>query len=189
MEDGKKIAVEMDNPIEKYMIYLCEIISPFLFYFHFTANLITTIGLIFGLIAVYLIWKGYKASAFIFFWLGYFCDCLDGYYARRYNQRSKFGAYYDIARDWIVTSAIIIIILMKLKNSRVKLAYGIVTIILFLLMAIHMGCQEKNTPIEKQSETLKLSQHFCPNKNDIHVTRFFGSGTFILFQSIFILLT
>lgn len=186
--DGKKINTNQDNPIDYGLIEISEKISPELRKLNFTPNIITTIGLFFGLLAVYFIWKGYTKSAFIFFWLGFFCDCLDGYYARKYNMMSKFGSYYDVARDWIVTVSIILILFFRIKSRKLKVVYVVVTIIFSILLSVHMGCQEKNTHDHKQSETLSFTKNLCPNKDDIYITRFFGCGTFILVQSIFILL-
>ena len=187
--EGTKIELCMDHPIETEMLKLSEQMSSFLHNANVTPNMITTMGLLFGLMAVYFIWKGNKMLAFVFFWVGFFCDCLDGYYARKYDMMSTFGAYYDITRDWIVTSLLIIIIFIKIKNPELRVFYVVSTLVLFFLMGVHVGCQEKNTVPQKQSETLKLTKNLCPDKRYIYITRFFGCATFIFFQSLLIFLT
>ena len=64
-------------------------------------NYITTFGLIlhaFGLLNL----LKYEFGLFvILFCASYFCDILDGIYARKFNQETKIGKLYDKFADWL----------------------------------------------------------------------------------------
>ena len=49
---------------------------------------------------------------------------------------------------------------------------------MFLLMIIHLGCQELMYEIG-DAPTLSLTKPFCPKSSYIATTKFFGCGTFI----------
>ena len=122
--------------------------------------------------------------ASVLYILSYFCDCLDGYVARKYNMVSKFGDMYDHISD--VVSFVLYNIVLYLINSR--LFFMFLPIILFFLVGaqIHIAYQELyyNKPVE--SSTLNfLTNAFIydkhlnkPRKSDImKYTRYFGIGT------------
>ncbi len=60
--------------------------------------------------------EGYRLAAFLSFAIAALADALDGYVARRYNQRSELGAILDpLADKLLLISAII---LLSLENHR-----------------------------------------------------------------------
>lgn len=147
----------------------------------FTPNMITTIGIIFGLLSMYNIFhSNFKIAAFLLL-CAYYFDCVDGKLARKYNLQTKLGDYYDHFGD-LFKIIIILYALYKTNPTRLK---NITLIIIFLIssMMIHLGYQEiiynKN-----ESPTLNFSKKLIefdknPEKT-IQYTRYFGCGTFIL---------
>lgn len=69
-------------------------------------NLITFIGLIFGLIAAYLIYKHHFLLSIIFLILTTVCDMCDGWVARLSNKATKFGVIFDVTIDKYVEGLI-----------------------------------------------------------------------------------
>ena len=183
----RKIDAEFENPVDNILINLCEYISPLLKKYNFTPNMLTTIGLFFGLLSLRLLYKNYYVLAVIFFWISYFFDCLDGHFARKYNMCTEFGDYYDHIRDLVVTSGVMILIFSKLKSSCDKLSYLVVLVFFMVLLGSHIGCQQLKSNFKSNDQCLDIFKNMCKHESLIGYTRFFGCATFILVLSTFIL--
>lgn len=64
-------------------------------------NVFTFSRVIFGVIALILLIKGYTISAFILYVIGAFTDMFDGYFARKLKQTSDIGSFLDALCDRI----------------------------------------------------------------------------------------
>jgi phosphatidylglycerophosphate synthase len=127
-----------------------------------TPNILTTFGLISSLLCVYFIYKRNAILAILFLWLRMYFDYADGMTARRYNQVSKFGDWYDHLVDTIGFSLPLIIVLFFTKN---KWWYIIPILFFMILSVIYVGCiekkyDEKNKDLE-ESDTLKFAKKLC----------------------------
>jgi archaetidylinositol phosphate synthase len=71
-----------------------------------TPNAWTTLTLLFGLAAAYLIYSGHVVAAFAMLFFSGFCDLVDGAVARVSRRETKFGAFYDSTVDKVTESAI-----------------------------------------------------------------------------------
>jgi phosphatidylglycerophosphate synthase len=186
----RKIDKKYDNPIDNLLIYFTNKLNPTYCKLNLTPNHLTTLSLVLTLLSYYLFLQKNKYLAGIVFFIGYFFDCADGCYARRYKLITKFGDYYDHFSD---ISKIIILFIMLYKYSisinkfYVFERFFIVNIILFLFLSVQFGCQEKIYNKSDHSPTLARLKKLCPNENMIKVTRYFGSGTYNLFISIFLM--
>ena len=69
-------------------------------------NLITILGLIFGIIAAYLIFKQNFLISIIFLILTGLCDICDGWVARLSKKTTKFGVIFDVTIDKYVEGVI-----------------------------------------------------------------------------------
>ena len=186
---GRKIPDHLENPLDNLLIKGCEYSAPFLKKLKMTPNILTTIGLIFGLLSIICLIKDKFILGFIFYWISYWFDCVDGYFARKYKMETKFGDYYDHVRDVGIFGGVTIVLLIKLKSTPLRVAYGIAITFSFILMLIHMGCQENHSSFETHNDCLGKFKGWCPNHEEsIKISRFFGCGTLHLVQSIFILL-
>lgn len=186
---GRKIESELENPIDDCLINLCEPVSEFLnknFKF-ITPNFITTVGLIVGLLAVYFVYKENYPLAFTLFWISYYLDCLDGYYARKYNMITKFGDYYDHLRDLLIGASVIILIFIKLDNENLRILFSLVILASLFTFLTHIGCQEKNSNNTKHNDCLEIFKGLCKRSDWIDLTKYFGNGSFILIVSAFII--
>jgi len=127
---------------------------------------------------------------------------MDGYFARIYNMRSKFGSYYDVITDTLIGLLFFYLIIInkkiiKLKLINIKFLIIFIFTTLYLLFVYHFSCQEKytkNTNKINVSEGLFMLKYI--NCNDVSImkyTRYFGTGflsifLFLLFFYIFFLL-
>lgn len=189
--NGTKIINLHENPIDAHLIKLCKIVAEHI-RFHdtrkvITPNMLTTVGLILGLISLVLISRKKYYLAFVFFWLCYFFDCIDGYYARRYKMTSQFGDYYDHFRDIIINGVVLILIYQHLNTRQEKNTFVIIGTIALILMLTHLGCQELNSAVQKDNICLKFLSPLSKKKEHIKYTKYVGNGTYILVISLFIL--
>lgn len=180
-----KISKNIENPIDNIFIYFSKKSSVFYKNIGLTPNILTTLSLIFGILSGYLLYKGYSFLSMIFWFIAYYYDCCDGYFARKYNMESKFGDFYDHFSDFSKLTLILIIMFMIDKE---KFLYWIPLIIFTLSLAlIHLGCQEKIYNNNENSVSIDKLKVLCPNKNNIKYTKYFGTGTFTLFIGYIIL--
>jgi phosphatidylglycerophosphate synthase len=187
---GRKIPSCIENPIDNIIIKgFCEPVSNILRSISpkITPNMITTFGMIIGLLTIYALYKKKYILAFFLFWFCYLLDCLDGYYARKYKMVTRFGDYFDHFRDLFVC-VFVIYLLYKDMNTKVQKDVYIISVIVFaILVCTHFGAQELNSMSPEHNECLGMLTQLCKHKDYIEYTKFFGCGTFMLVLSLFIL--
>jgi phosphatidylglycerophosphate synthase len=188
---GNKLPSEYDDPIDLYFKKLIDVINPYFKKWGFTPNMITTLSFILGLLSCYLYYKQkYILSSFLLI-LSYFFDVMDGYFARIYDMKSKFGSYYDSVSDMFV--GIIMVYLWITNKNIVEVKYInikyfiIIGFLLHLLSIFHLSCQEKYTKEYNNqylSEGLEIIK-FIPCKIEfMKYTRYFGTGLLYIFCSL-----
>ena len=140
----RKIDKNYENFLDNLFIDISEYISPFFKCLNFTANDITSLSLLFGLIAVYLLYTNNFIYCAISYLISYLFDVMDGYYARKYNITSKFGDLYDHIKDIFIGILLYSLLLYKVNkyNKEYLFVYIIIIIISFILCNIYLGCQE-----------------------------------------------
>ena len=171
---GRKIARYYQSPIDALLYDIAEKLSPMFKRYNLTPNHITTIAnIVRGLSLVMFYKKHYKVSAVLYI-IGYYFDCMDGYFARRYNMTTKFGDLYDHISDVVIH----LILLWLLLRIKFRYKTNILTLLALLLIGAftHMGCQEI---LYKKKSVLTILQKLCYNVKYIKYTRFLGLGTFI----------
>jgi phosphatidylglycerophosphate synthase len=174
---GRKILRSIENPLDNIFIDIAECLNPFFYNLGFTPNLLTTLSLLFSIYGVYLIGQGRYKVGSILYLIGYFFDCTDGNFARRYKMTSKYGDLYDHASDVAKAMHLFWMILnLPISSIKNRLLLIIFFIIVHLVSFVHIGCQEKETH-NSESKSISFLHHLCPDSNYIHVTRYFGTGT------------
>ena len=176
-----------ENPIDNILLEMSIKMNPYLYKLNFTPNILTLISLVLSLIAVYYIYNKYYRIGAILIFVGYFFDCADGNFARKYNMVTKYGDYFDHISDLTKLIILYIVILnSKLKKNN-KIIFIIINIIIGLCINIHMGCQERiyNSDSSKSS-TLDYMKYFCPEIKYIKYTRYVGCGTFFLVLCVYL---
>jgi phosphatidylglycerophosphate synthase len=165
--------------------------------FNLTANDMTTISLIFGVISVVAL---YQQNAILFvssYILSYFFDCVDGAYARHYNMVTQFGDWYDHVKD-VIINVLIGILSVRLawirgggvcRYSLLILLLGmmVVTMRHLSLMEIYHERDESVSEDQRANKALRMireeNQHRITDRelhDQLSQYRFVGTGTFIL---------
>lgn len=178
----RKIPPKYENPFDDVLINGCEYVSPIFHSYKFTPNMITTLSNVSAILVIILLLKAKCVIASFFFMISYFFDCLDGHVARKYNQVSVFGDYYDHISDFIKMASILLTMCRKNKNKFFQVLPLI--IMTTILSFVHLGYQEKYYN-KQDSQSLGLLNFFVPgNANNkkligkiMKYTKYFGCGT------------
>ena len=191
----RKIPEEYENPIDNVFYIFVIILAPFLNKLGITPNMVTTAGNIFFIIALYFIYKQQNLIlCIILILLSYYSDCLDGYIARKYNMTTIIGDYYDHISD-NVRLLILFYILYRI-NPKLFLNWVPFILLFIIAISIHFFYQENLFNKKNSSPTLTFltkiySYHLNTSKKSaikaLKYTKYFGSGSFIIFICIFIL--
>lgn len=178
----RKIPENLENPLDNYLLDLCENVSPTFYNYGFTPNMITTLSNITTILVIILLLQAHYNWAAFFVLVAYFFDCLDGHLARKYNMTSDFGDYYDHISDAVKIIAILCT-LCYIDSSKLIIIMPFLLVVTILMM-MHIGCQEQyyNTT---ESKSLDFMKNLCPvdinNKQEIenkmNYTKYFGAGT------------
>lgn len=172
-----------ENPVDKLLYHSIEYISDTIYNFKITPNMITFLGLITGLLSAYYLYEKQIIISLILWIVCYYLDLLDGYIARKYDQGSKFGGWFDHISD-ILKFIAIGIVLYKHKQYYVI----IILTIVFIITLFNTSCKTKylNRDTNK-TDSLYLLKNMCPDKNYVKFTHYFGEGTGALLYVILII--
>jgi len=182
----RKLPSELDNPIDNFMIFLChEPMMDELYRRGVTPNIITTVGNIVRALSLYFLFTDSKILFAIFYIIGYYFDCLDGHFARRYKMCTKFGDWYDHVSDIVfwLGIAYYLFVFSSLPSSPYFWRTVSILAVFLVLTNVHFGCQQHY--IDGKGDFLDLCQTFCGNKEWLYWSKYFGSGTFIVITIIF----
>ena len=117
-------------------------------------NDLTTLGALSTAATFYFLYQGSFYGTFVFILLRWYFDYADGILARKYDQVSVFGDYFDHINDFIFVIGIFIIFLIKSKKYGFVPA-GIFTLFV-LLQLVQTGCIEKETDTEGEDSLSKF---------------------------------
>ena len=181
IKTGNKLPDYYDDPVDIFYKKYIDIINPHFKEAGMTPNMITTISLVFGLLACYLYYKSYYISAALSYIVSYFFDTMDGYFARIYDMGSVFGSYYDSVSDNVV---VLILLILFYKTPKISVHVKLTIILVLALYGFgtvyHMSCQEKyvkNTNEKHLSDGLAfLDKVKCSDFENMRYSRFFGPG-------------
>jgi phosphatidylglycerophosphate synthase len=187
-DNPRKLPPSLECPIDTLFIDISDVISPIFKKLNFTPNDITTLSLVFGICAIVSLIKHKFLYTGVFYLLSYFFDCMDGYYARKYNMVSKGGDSYDHYKDWTVDGLLILILLYQ------KRIYGVSLFVIKSLCAcVMLGCQEKYYD-KDESPTLGITKSatVCTNKDDsinkLQYIRYAGVGSMYMVVILYFIL-
>jgi phosphatidylglycerophosphate synthase len=174
-----KLSKDQEGPVDIVFLTIAEWITPFFHATGHTPNIITTYSLISALVACYYLWKGHLMTFIVLYLLAYLFDCVDGYMARRYNQITVFGDYYDHVSDNIKYIILLLVIVCKYPLNNVVPIF-ILLGVLGIGMCIYMGCSQKSIKrknSKSQAETLDIFQSLCASDTTIQWAKYFSCGT------------
>lgn len=193
--EGRKITRQQENPFDNIFIDIAEWLNTHIFRpLNYTPNMITTMSLFIGVVSIILFHYQYYFFSIIFFVTAYILDCADGNYARKYHMETSFGDYYDHMSDMSKGILIIIAIVAHPISLKIKQISLIVLAILISLSLMHLGCQEGiyNPDKHDKYDSLSNLKYLCGTTETstkyIQYTRYFGTGTVIVFMCILIMI-
>lgn len=168
---------EFENPIDYYLGKICQFVAPAFAWTNHTANEITLEGLVLSLWGLWNLCQGNLMKFTIGYGLGYFFDCLDGFFARKYNDTSKFGEYFEHSKD--IGCGILYFII--LYNSYSVPSWMVCTSI-FLLGGLTLQLAHQQRLLRSSGGVLDILQPLVKNVKNIQYTRYIGCGTFMLWS-------
>ena len=184
----RKLPDEYENPFDILIYKIVIKIEPYFKKWNFSPNQITTIGNIFGIIGIYKLYQGKYIESALFYFIRYIFDCLDGYYARKYDKVTIFGDWYDHISDILIL--IVYIILLYIKNKKIFSKIAIIFVLMLYFMLLHFYYQEIYYKNEKESPTINAIQKVIPtfllpkDESDLscklYKTKYFGNGTLVI---------
>ena len=196
MAHFRKVPNELNDGIDNLFYEMSDSLSEHLRKIEgMSPNVITTMGMIFGILGLVMLHYNRIAYSIIFLWLYYFSDCLDGLYARKYNMETKFGDYYDHFRDVSIGILYIYFVYKKIKTKHLKWLFLSVIAVLTLLSAVYLGCQERVgelypeyrivSPVEASPSLSYINKYFCTSDpvKTLAYMKYFSPSTTILFIS------
>ncbi|VBB18788.1 CDP-alcohol phosphatidyltransferase [Yasminevirus sp. GU-2018] len=189
---GRKVDSSIENPIDNMMIEISDKMSPTFKSMGYTPNGITTISLIFALGALYSLYNHDVYQFAIYLALAHLFDCMDGYYARKYDMVTDTGDKYDHFKDLLVAVGIIYVLFSKYNIMSFPVLM-LSMMLLAVLSIISVGCHEKITHHSDKSETLAIFDIITPCRETCDkytkYLRFFGPGTviFVVIMCVFYL--
>lgn len=186
-ESGRKLNRNLGNPVDNFFVDINEEINPYYKKLNFTPNMLTTFSLLFTIFSAYLFVIDYRFYAAFFYMVGYYFDCADGNYARKYKMVSKFGDLYDHVTDLIKIGIFLVLLYTEYKDKTRFTNFFIIFVVLSFLATVHLGCQEALYGKSSESMFLRLTKLVCIDPKHINVTRFFGTGTLQLFMAIILI--
>lgn len=149
-------------------------------------NYITTFGILLNASALMNLLTNHFIVFLLLFFTGYFCDILDGTYAKKYNYETKFGQFYDRFADWLRLISVYIIFTGLYKNKINSLSIGIV---ISIFMLCNLNYMLKNID-KKDNKCIEIWKK-CIKKIDkdsiyyySNFTKFFDESMVIIYLMI-----
>lgn len=188
-----KIPDEYGDFVSTQFYKLSDIIEPTLFQLNITPNSITITRILMTVWGTTIVETHSLIAGFTIL-TGYFMDCLDGHYARRYGLVSNIGDYLDHIGDVVGYSVISWTLLPVLWPTHPYLI--LVMMMLTSTSIVQVSLEEryrKTRTIGQNSQSLDLISPICdPERNpllsislekNLLFLRYLGSGTLFLYIS------
>lgn len=166
------------EPIDNFINrYISEPLCPVFKRFSHTPNMISVYGAIVSVVHLYYIWVEDFPRFTFYFWLSYIFDCLDGYYARKYNMVTKKGDYFEHIRDILSLLSISAILIFKYKDQISSFAIMLFASSSFMT-GIHVGCTQiqYNGSLGESLDVLKFT---CFHPSIASFSQYFGVGMYM----------
>ena len=145
-----------------------------------TPNMLTTLGLITSVACVYSLYhRKYVALTLLFMSLRCYFDYADGLMARKYNQVTVIGDWYDHIVDVLFAIGLLAVLALSRYSGKLKCALLVTTSIFALLFLVQMGCIERKyreQTTQKPETTISHLRVLCP-ESSVWLVNAFDNGT------------
>ncbi|GAA0091932.1 CDP-alcohol phosphatidyltransferase family protein [Paraclostridium bifermentans] len=129
----------LDTHGRKYVDPIINCGANFFIKLNLTANNVTIIALILGILTSVFIYIDMNILAVITLWISGYLDAVDGSIARKTKTTSLFGTLMDITFDRIVETSIILSLAMRYSNARINFIVLLVCIIISMTIFLTVG--------------------------------------------------
>ena len=181
----RKLPPNLECPIDNVILDIVEYMNVYFYNWGFTPNRITSLSALFGVLASIQIYYNYYILASMFYFIGYFFDCMDGNFARTYDMTSKFGDIYDHVKDVVVSFSLMGVLLYKHGFTQFTNFLLVIFSFIFGMNNLYLNKQEEYFQGEL-SEFLKLFT--VKSTYSLKFLRYFGCGTVNAYVSFCIIL-
>lgn len=129
----------LDTHGRKYVDPIINCGANFFIKLNLTANNVTVIALLLGILTSVFIYIDMNILAVITLWISGYLDAVDGSIARKTKTTSLFGTLMDITFDRIVETSIILSLAMRYSNARINFIVLLVCIIISMTIFLTVG--------------------------------------------------
>lgn len=129
----------LDTHGRKYVDPIINCGANFFIKLNLTANNVTIIALILGILTSVFIYIDMNILAVITLWISGYLDAVDGSIARKTKTTSLFGTLMDITFDRIVETSIILSLAMRYSNARINFIVLLICIIISMTIFLTVG--------------------------------------------------
>jgi archaetidylinositol phosphate synthase len=135
----------LDTHGRKYVDPIINGGANFLLNLNLTANNVTVIALLVGMLTSIFIYLDMNIAAVITLWVSGYLDAIDGAIARKTNTTSLFGTLMDITFDRAVETSMILVLALKYVDARMNFIVLLICIIISMTIFLTVGAlAEKN---------------------------------------------
>lgn len=129
----------LDTHGRKYVDPIINSGANFLVKLNLTANKVTIIALLLGILTSIFIYIDMNILAVITLWVSGYLDAVDGAIARKTKTTSLFGTLMDITSDRIVETSMVFILAMKYSDARINFIVLLICIIISMTIFLTVG--------------------------------------------------
>ncbi|WP_373598095.1 CDP-alcohol phosphatidyltransferase family protein [Paraclostridium bifermentans] len=129
----------LDTHGRKYVDPIINSGANFLLKLKLTANNVTVIALLVGILTSVFIYLDMNLIAVVTLWLSGYLDAVDGAIARKTKTTSLFGTLMDITFDRVVETFMIISLALKYVDARMNFIVLLVCIIISMTIFLTVG--------------------------------------------------
>lgn len=134
----------LDTHGRKYVDPIINWGANFFIKLNLTANNVTVIALILGILTSILIYVDMNILAVVILWISGYLDSVDGCIARKTKTTSLFGTLMDITFDRIVETSIILSLAIKYSDARINFIVLLICIIISMTIFLTVGALAQN---------------------------------------------
>lgn len=129
----------LDTHSRKYVDPIINSGASFLLKLKLTANNVTIIALLIGILTSVFIYFDMNIIAVLTLWISGYLDAVDGAIARKTNTTSLFGTLMDITFDRIVETCMILVLALKYVDARMSFIILLICIIISMTIFLTVG--------------------------------------------------
>ena len=130
-------------------------------------NFITVMGMASNILIIFFLLKGHIHLASLFLAIKFFCDCLDGAVARRYNKTSKLGGCLDTISDVTLLAPYCgVIVWLITENLTYAISAFFISLLVLIGYTLRLGTMHDHSKLkEGGNNVIKKSVEFAVNNS------------------------